>query len=229
MARAFPNLFPLTEQHEVLVPTRRHATSWRQLSLPELEAGLALLVQRWRALQHPARYVHAFVNDGAAAGASLEHVHAQLVSVPADQHAASLMHGVQGATCALCALVGRDRSALVVESDERYAILAHPLPRIAGALLVTPVQHDHEVDEHAATELATRVHRALVALPADCAFNMWLVADAAAPMHWYLELQPRTAHLAGVELALGLHVVARDPELAAKEARARLHAPVGDR
>lgn len=227
-ARSFPNLFPLTDPHEVLVPSPRHVTAWRDLTLPELEAGIELLVRRRAALLAPGRYVHAFVNDGVHAGASLPHVHAQLVSVPAEGHAARLTHGVRDGTghCALCAIVGDHDSPYMVERGACYALVAHPLPRLTGALLITPLAHDSGVQAEPVAELAALLHRALQAVTPDAALNMWLVADEASDTHWYLELQPRTAHLAGVELALGLSVVARDPQVTAGEARERLGMPV---
>ena len=231
-ARAFPNRYPLTDPHEVLVPTPRHVTSWRELTLPELEAGIELLLRRRAALLAPERYVHAFVNDGRDAGASLQHVHAQLVSVPAAGHAERLTHGVRGSSaddpCALCTLLADASSPLLVERGRRYAIVAHPLPRIAGALLVVPVAHDDDLADEPPAELAALLHRALQAVPSDVALNMWLVADAGADAPWSLELQPRTANLAGVELGLGLHVVGADPLDAAADARERLARPALD-
>lgn len=226
-ARSFPNLFPLTDPHEVLVPSPRHVTAWRELTLPELEAGLELLLQRRSAMLAPDRYVHAFVNDGTEAGASLPHVHAQLVSVPAGGHAERLTWGVRGGEggCALCDLVGDHDSPYLVERGNHYAIVAHPMPRIAGSLLVTPVLHDDEISDEAPSELAALLHRALQAVRDDASLNMWIVADEAAQAHWYLELQPRTAFLAGVELALGLSVIARDPLDTAADARERLAQP----
>lgn len=227
-ARSFPNLFPLTEPHEVLVPSPRHVTAWRELTLPELEAGLELLVERRAAMLEPGRYVHAFVNDGREAGASLPHVHAQLVSVPAEGHAERLTHGVRGVDgrCALCDLVGGHDSPYLVERGVRYAIVAHPLPRVAGSLLVTPLEHRTEIGDDTLSDLAARVHRALLAVQPDAALNMWLVVDETTHAHWYLELQPRTAFLAGVELALGLSVVAKDPLTTAADARERLAIPL---
>lgn len=229
-ARSFPNLYPLTDPHEVLVPTPRHVTTWRELTLPELEAGLELLLQRRAALLAPDRYVHAFVNDGREAGASLPHVHAQLVSVPAGRHAERLTHGVRGRDghCALCEIVDDPDSPYLVERGRRIAIVAHPLPRVAGALLVTPLDHDDHVSGGPVAEVAALVHRALLAVPQDTALNMWVVADVAAHAHWYLEVQPRGAYLAGVELALGLNVVDRDPLHTAAEARERLARPARD-
>lgn len=228
-ARAFPNLFPLTDPHEVLVPSPRHVTAWRELNLPELEAGLELLLARRSAMLAPGRYVHAFVNDGADAGASLPHVHAQLVSVPAAGHAERLTHGVRGSAgvdCALCRLVDDPTSPYLVERGNHYAIVAHPMPRIGGALVVTPLRHDVQISDEPPAELAAFLHRALLALPDDAAMNMWVVADETTDAHWYFELQPRTAKLAGVELALGVNVVAQDPLDTAAAARERLAIPV---
>lgn len=221
-ARSFPNLFPLTDPHEVLVPTPRHATSWRDLTLPELQAGLELLLERHAALQADGCYVHTFVNDGTAAGASLPHVHAQLVVVPDAGHAERLTAGVLAGDCALCALLEDHASPLMVERGNYYSIVAHPVPRMGGGLLLIPNTHDDVVGNEPAPELAALLHRALRALPDDTAMNFWLVANRRRGAHWYLELQPRTANLAGVELALGLSVIAQDPIDVAEQARERL-------
>lgn len=221
-ARSFPNLFPLTDPHEVVVPTPRHVTRWRDLTLPELEAGMRLLLERRAALIREGRYVHAFVNDGAQAGASIPHVHAQLVSVPAAGHAEALTAGVRPPSCAFCELLGDEQAPLVVERGLRYAIIAHPLPRLGGALLIIPTDHDDDVDDQPPAELAALLHRALHAVDEDVALNLWLVANRERRAHWYLELQPRTAQLAGVELALAIAVVAQDPVETASRARERL-------
>jgi len=221
-ARSFPNLFPLTDPHEVLVPSPRHVTAWRDLTLPELAAGLQLLLERRDALCAEGRYVHAFVNDGADAGASLPHAHAQLVSVPDEHHAQRLTEGVRGEHCTLCAMLEGDPGGLIIEKGLRYALVAHPLPRMGGALILMPLAHDVHVGDEPVTELAALLHRALQVAAPDSALNMWLVADEARDAHWYLELQPRTANLAGVELALGLSVTAVDPLDTASIARERL-------
>lgn len=224
IARSFPNRYPLTAVHEVLVPSPRHLTSWRELTLPELEAGLALLARRRVELLQPGRYLHAFANDGDAAGASLPHVHAQLVSVPAGDHAEHLTRNVRDPTrCALCALV--IDPDVVIEQGRHVALLAHPVPRLAGGLIVTPLDHATPLGDSPPPELAALLHRGLQALDSDLDANLWLVADDAAGAHWYLELQPRSAGIAGVELALGLHVVAADPAQTAARARERLAMP----
>ena len=147
--------------------------------------------------------------------------------MPAGGHAERLTHGVRGVggRCALCDLVCDHDSPYLVERGLRYAIVAHPMPRIGGSLLVTPIEHDDSISDEPPAELAALLHRALQAVRDDASLNMWVVADEVAQAHWYLELQPRTSYLAGVELALGLNVVAKDPLDAAAEARERLAQP----
>lgn len=224
-ARSFGNAWPLTDPHEVVVPTPRHVTTWRELTLPELQDGLSLLLERRRALLRDGAYVHAFVNDGEDAGASISHVHAQLVVVEQSEHTDRLTRHVRDpARCALCRLLdGSDE--LLVERGRHHALVAHPVPRLAGALLVVPLTHETDPSDEHAAEFADLVRRALAALPSDTATNLWFVADEFRAAHWYLELQPRTANVAGVELALGLSVSAADSVETASAARERLAMP----
>ena len=219
-ARSFPNLFPLTEPHEVLVPTPRHVTSWHAVELGELTAALDLLLERRAALAEPGRYVHAFVNDGVAAGASIPHVHAQLVVVDA-AHGDRLVHGVHAGSCTLCALLADSAQPLLITLDEGLALLAHPAPRIGGGLLITPTTHTATFDVIDTAVLARMLHRALRAIDDAVALNLWLVAHGG-DTHWYLEVQPRSAGIAGVELALGIHVIAQEPEVTVRTAHERL-------
>lgn len=226
-ARSFPNLFPLTAPHEVVVPTPRHATSWRELTLPELQDGLALVLERRTAVRADGRYVHTFINDGAGAGASISHVHAQLVVLDRGAHTETLVHAVTDPDeCGVCTLLAA-RPELVVQRGLHHTLLAHPVPRMAGGLLLVPNVHDCDPSDEHIAELAELVHRAWAAIGPDLDSNLWLVADEERGAHWYMELQPRTANFAGVELALGLLVSAADAEATAQRARERLAMPVG--
>ena len=78
--RVVPNLYPAFDRHEVVVHAPRHVRSMAELSPEEVGA----VAEAWRERAHAARgegfgYVHAFVNEGRIAGASLPHSHSQLV------------------------------------------------------------------------------------------------------------------------------------------------------
>lgn len=223
-ARAVPNLFPLSDVHEVLIPTPRHATSLRELDAEEWRNGMELWLLRLaahRELVGGDRYVHLFVNDGRPAGASLEHTHAQLVAVPRVAQVEQLTaHVREPASCAACARV-RGQDELWIAEQDGWVICAHPSPRTGGGLLVVHQEHLGGLDAEHGAGLAAALQRAVTALE-EGPFNLWLVTDPRYSSHVYVELVPRTAIPAGVELALGAGVSTADPLLTAQAARERL-------
>ena len=72
---------PALGAHEVIVSAPEHATALA--SLPDERLATAISAWRERMRAHAdAAYVHLIVNEGPAAGASLEHSHAQLYAMP---------------------------------------------------------------------------------------------------------------------------------------------------
>ena len=223
-ARSFPNLYPLAAVHEVLVPTPRHATSLRELTVDELVVMLELWCGRLEFHADQAgddAYVHLFVNDGAQAGASVPHVHAQLMRVPTSEYLSGLLDRVRDPeTCAACTLVN------TAEGDERCVsrvdglVLAVPeVPRLSGSMILTPEAHGHPFGAERA--LAGMMHTALRALPPHD-FNVVVVIHPASPVHWYIEFIPRHGQLAGAELGLNITVSMTDPRADAEAARTRI-------
>ena len=70
--------------HEVVIESARHVESVTELSVPELADVLAVYAQRLNHWQHDGRFRYGLVfkNLGGQAGASLSHVHSQLVALP---------------------------------------------------------------------------------------------------------------------------------------------------
>ena len=218
-ARAFPNLFPLASYHEVLVPTARHVTTLRELTPDELEAMLELWCQCLHAATDGARYPHLFVNDGAGAGSSVPHVHAQLMVADRSPYVQRILGRVSDPdTCAACAL---ETQAERVWSSEDFVLAVPATPRLSGSMILAPRLHDAPFA--CTAELVIAITTALRALP-DHDFNILLVADLAHPVHWYLEFIPRHGQLAGAELGLNLTVCIERPDVSAAAARARLRA-----
>lgn len=76
---------PAVGRHEVIVESAEHKTCFAELTT--LETRLACIAYRDRlqvAKEAPGiKFAHVFKNRGPAAGASLEHVHTQLIALPA--------------------------------------------------------------------------------------------------------------------------------------------------
>jgi UDPglucose--hexose-1-phosphate uridylyltransferase len=214
--RVVPNLYPAFERHEVVVSAPRHVRSLGELD----ETELACVAAAWQARATTAQregfaYVHALLNEGRGAGASLAHSHTQLVWLHEVPDAVAAERTREGA-CGVCALVRRDEYALT--EHEGLVALVHPAGRLPYELLVAP--REHEGDGFGSDRLPAalallaeaigRLHAAEGPVP----LNAWLHTAplAGGDGHWHLELVPRLGVLAGVELGAGIYVNSVAPE-----------------
>jgi UDPglucose--hexose-1-phosphate uridylyltransferase len=215
--RVVPNLYPAFERQEVVVSCPRHARSLAELT----DAELAAVAAAWRARAEAARadgfaYLHALLNEGRAAGASLAHSHTQLVYL---REVPELVQAerTKASDCGVCELLAQDD--YVVAERENVVCLAHPAGRLPYELLIAPRTHEAGGFESAALatglELLSDAIRRLHAVEGPVPLNAWLHDHG----HWHLEVVPRIAVLAGVELGAGIYVNALPPEAAAATLR----------
>jgi UDPglucose--hexose-1-phosphate uridylyltransferase len=211
--RVVPNLFPAFERQEVVVHVPRHARSLAELDDEEL--GRVALAWRERAKAAHSEgfaYVHAFVNEGREAGASLPHSHSQLVWLREPPPAVAVE---EGGECRVCALL-RDSETYEIASRDGLVLLAAPAGRLPYELLLAPAEHvnggafDSELLPDALRLLGEAIRR-LRALEGALPLNAW-VHDGA---HWHFEILPRLSVLASIELGAGIYVNTVPPERAA--------------
>jgi UDPglucose--hexose-1-phosphate uridylyltransferase len=215
--RVVPNLYPAFERQEVVISVPRHARSLAELDGAELAAVAAA----WRERAESARadgfaYLHALLNEGRPAGASLAHSHTQLVYLRETPDLVTAERTRDG-DCGVCELLADEE--YVVAEREGVVCLAHPAGRLPYELLIAP--RDHERGGFESASLATALGllgesiRRLHAIEGPVPLNAWLHDNG----HWHLELVPRISILAGVELGAGIYVNALPPEAAAAALR----------
>jgi UDPglucose--hexose-1-phosphate uridylyltransferase len=215
--RVVPNLYPAFERQEVVISVPRHARSLAELDNVELAAVAAA----WRARAEVARadgfaYLHALLNEGRPAGASLAHSHTQLVYLREVPELAAAERTRRG-DCGVCELLADD--AYVVAERDDVVCLAHPAGRLPYEVLIAPRRHEDGGFESPALPVALgllgEAIRRLHAVEGPVPLNAWLHDNG----HWHLELLPRLSILAGVELGAGIYVNALPPEDAAAALR----------
>ncbi|HSS81959.1 MAG TPA: hypothetical protein VLK24_12280 [Gaiellaceae bacterium] len=211
-----PNKYPAFEHQEVVVNAPQHVRSIAELDLAQLE----LVAEAWRLRAESAReqgkVLFAGINEGHAAGASLQHSHSQLVRLEAEPPVA---HVERGAGCPLCDLLQAELAdgSRVVEQRDGLVLLCPYAGRAPYECLVAPLEH--EPDGYgpllgAGLDLAAEVLRRL-AEDAPRPMNLWLHESG----HWHLELLPRLTVFAALELGAGYFVNTIPPETAADELR----------
>ena len=219
--RVVPNLYPVFEHHEVVVSTPRHVRSFAELREDEV-AGVAIA---WRERARAAReagfpYLHALLNEGREAGASLPHSHTQLAWL--EQAPPAVRAEEERGECSICRHLEAELASgerVVVERDGLVVLSAYG-GRLPYELLIAPLEHpsgsafDSELLAPGLSLLSDAARR-LHALEGPAPVNAW-VHDTG---HWHLEVLPRLTVFAGIELGAGIYVNTLAPEAAAAALR----------
>ena len=218
--RAFPNKFPATEHHEVIVETARHDETFDALAPEHAARAVQMMFERYRALRERSPYVALFKNHGRAAGASIPHMHSQIIGTPFIPLRPAREGDGFVRRCRLCAM---ETHPLIAES-EHYLWIAPLGATTTYQQWIVPKAHGPEMDEP----------RELAALLQDAAWAMSTIAEAynwafvnfphEERGHWYVELAPRTAVVAGFELGSGTFINTIDPADTARALRAAAEA-----
>jgi UDPglucose--hexose-1-phosphate uridylyltransferase len=206
--RVVPNLYPAFERQEVVIHTPEHLRSIAELT----GDALALVAEAWGLRAEAARaegfaYVHALINEGRAAGASLPHTHSQVVWLR-EPPPAVVREGKMDAVTDGELVLERDGVVAVCPavSSEPYELRIAPAAReqhgFTSRLLGT------------ALGLAAEALRRLRAVEPGAPANLWLHDGS----WWHIDIVPRLTVAAGIELGAGIYV---NP-LAPAEAAARL-------
>ncbi|MHB1130836.1 MAG: galactose-1-phosphate uridylyltransferase [Chloroflexota bacterium] len=232
-------LFPsraATGAHEVIIASPRHVASAADLPLRQHELVLRAYRDRYLAHQREpgVEYVHIAMNYGREAGASRDHLHAQLFALPlvpplveSELHNAGAYHAKYG-ECLLCAMAREELAAgeRVVLENDRFVVFIPFAAQSPFELWLVPKGHEPRFeaqDSSGEALLAATLREVLVRLAGvlgDPPFNYWLhTAPPRRPVdayyHWHLELVPKLGIAAGFELGTDMMINVVCPEQAA--------------
>jgi UDPglucose--hexose-1-phosphate uridylyltransferase len=232
---------PASGIHEVLVLTPEHNASWADLS--ESHSTLVMEALRDRMAEHATtpglRYSQAVVNSGREAGASIEHPHGQLLSMPfIPGEAANELAGFarfQG-NCLLCAVVEAEQEAehRMVYADDRVAMISPFWSGTPYELLIVPRRHEphlHDAGDGDLAAMGRSVQLALAALRSrlgDVAYNLMFHSAPfrmSGTYHWHVHLMPKISTRGGFEMGSGVLINVVPPERAAEDLRSEVGAP----
>jgi UDPglucose--hexose-1-phosphate uridylyltransferase len=223
--RVVPNKYPPVPGAEVIVESPEHDLPFE--GIENLDEVLAVTLDRYRA-HSDAAYTAIFKNEGREAGASIPHVHSQLmpVSFVPPRIAREAEAFARAAHCPLClAIDGHRRDGLVIRETEGFAWLAPSGSWLPWQQWIVPRNHAPEMsglDAARITELAQLLRAASASMRLlSSSFNWGFVNFPGVPAaHWYIDLFPRRTTIAGFELCTGTFVEIVDPAATARRSRA---------
>lgn len=256
-ARIVPNKFPSLDSdasesaippfcsvqengiQEIVIPTPRHIQSMSQLTVEELTIALLATRQRMSELAElsSVRHIQFFMNVGAAAGATLAHVHMQLIGSPIvspaldrrlaanrryrENHGVSLIEGIRKSE-----MEARTR---IVDHSQELCCLCPFASRFGFQSWIVPArgtpyfaQAPDSLLEALARHLITatvRLERVLDRPAYNLILHQAPIGSENDAWPWFFELFPRFAVPAGLEFGTDIWVNPVPPEFAARRLR----------
>ncbi|HEX9415861.1 MAG TPA: hypothetical protein VF895_04050 [Gaiellaceae bacterium] len=192
----------------MVIHSPRHVRSFAELTDDEIDAVTGAWLQR--AATGPGEgfpYVLPLINEGRAAGSSLPHSHSQLVFLREAPPAVrdEVAGGVRE-------ILGAHE--LVISEEDGVRAVVHPAGRLPYELLIAGDA------EGLALRPALRLLRDAIArlrsVEGPVPWNAWLHGGP----YGHIEVVPRLAVMAGLELGAGIYVNSLDPSEAAARLRA---------
>jgi UDPglucose--hexose-1-phosphate uridylyltransferase len=227
--------------HEVIIETPDHDRTLASMSEPEIERVLFAYRDRVADLKKDfrLRYILIFKNHGAAAGATLEHTHSQLIALPIvpdfvrEEIDGARRHFLAKERCDFSDIVRqdiRDGRRVILENADIVALAPYAprfpfetwlLPKRHGARFEEAPRHEYESLARMLKAVLQRVDRAL----GSPAYNVIVHTspfseDTSEIYHWHLEVMPKLTKVAGFEWGTGFYINPTSPEEAARVLRA---------
>ena len=242
--RVLPLPSQISHEHgmqELIIPTPRHCISVSELTDTELEVTFLAIQHRLNAIRSEAKIAHAmlFLNCRAEAGASLGHVHWQLIGTPlvssqlqrrADRERE---HQDEFGISLVQKLVSweLEQQKRIVCSTENFLVYCPFASRFPFQIHIVPrdpnlnlLDCESSIRDELAWHCRDAVRR-LEKLLEDAAYNVLLQLP---PMDridrdpWYLQIFPRISKPAGFELGSDIWINPVAPEAAAQAIRTSL-------
>lgn len=258
--RAIPNKFPALQiegdldrrglgifdmsngigAHEIIIETPYHAKDIPDLELEEIENILTMYGMRSKDLEKDKRfkYLMLFKNFGAAAGATIDHNHTQLIALPMIPK--NVLEEITGAAeyygfrdrCIFCDIIRQEieEKERILCQNKSFISFCPYVSRSSFEVWILPKTHKESYCDISKDEIADLakilrevLRRMKIALN-DPAYNFIIHTapingDVRPGYHWHMELMPRLNRIAGFEWGTGFYAVGTPPEVAIKYLR----------
>ena len=227
--------------HEVIIEHPDHDKTFATMSEQEIARVLWAFRDRVHDLKNDIRfrYILLFKNQGAAAGATLEHGHSQLMAMPIvpnfirEEIEGARRHFQDKERCVFCDIIHQETSdgrRVIHENNDMVAIAPYA-SRVPFETWVLPRSHASRFEEAPRNvveslagmlkALVGRFDRALETPPFNLIIHSTPLSEDAGPFfHWHVELMPRVSRVAGFEWGSGFYINPTSPEEAADVLRA---------
>ncbi len=232
--------------HEVVIESPHHTISTTDLTRAALADVLGVYRDRLAALGQDPRFASGMVfkNVGAAAGASLEHAHSQIVALPlvptdlAAELAAAQAFYREHQQCIFCRLLADElaHGGRIVWQTSEFVAFCPYAPRTPLETWIMPTAHASQYESLTTlqrdqlADVMQEVLARIETLLRRPAYNYYIHTapfdtQAHPHYHWHIEIIPRVTRTAGFEWGTGCYINPVEPEAAARSMRQLVSVP----
>ena len=227
--------------HEVVIESPDHEAQLADFAPRQIVDVLWAYHDRFVDLKRDPRfrYILLFKNQGAEAGATLEHAHTQIIATPvvpkrvSEEIDGARHHFEQRERCIFCDIVHQEieQGVRVVTQNEQFVVLEPFAARFPFETWILPLRHAAQFEtleadgiEALAVVLHETLRRVKAALDGP-PFNYVLHTSPTRGdgvgefYHWHIEIIPKLTRVAGFEWGSGFYINPTPPEVAAAELR----------
>ena len=223
--------------HEVIIETPEHDKTLAQLADKRVEDIFWAYRDRIVDLKNDKRfkYILIFKNHGLAAGASLEHSHAQLIALPVvpkrvrEEVDSCKTYYTLKERCIFCDMIRQEMESgvRIIAENGNFLSVAPFAPRFPFETWILPKAHGSAFEN-----APSHIYESLAKILKDFLLRMDKVLDspsynyiihtspvgeeANAYYHWHLEMMPKLTKVAGFEWGTGFYINPTPPEESAK-------------
>lgn len=225
--------------HEVIIESPDHEHTFADLPLNQVQEIIWAMRDRCIEIQKDPsiRYILIFKNWGKEAGASQDHPHSQIISLPIiprqvqEELSGALKYYEYKERCCYCDMIQQERKdgdRLILESD--FFICFMPFAsRSPYETWIVPKEHScffDQIEKSHVADLARTMKTALSLLKEaldDPSYNFVIHTtpyDGGGNVpyyHWHIEITPKLTRTAGFEWGTGFFINPTPPEAAAKK------------
>jgi UDPglucose--hexose-1-phosphate uridylyltransferase len=220
--------------HEVVVDTPVHGETLTSMGVRGIQNIFIAFKERVLDLAKDKRFrfTIVFKNHGAVAGASLDHSHSQLISLPivpkriSEEINGGLSYHKYKDRCIFCDIIAqeRDDNVRVIYENSRFIALSPYASRFPFETWILPKNHepcfvfqsDDDNYHDAADALSTilkKHDKVLNSPPYNFMIHTTPLGNGDVPhYHWHIEVIPRLTKMAGFEWGTGFYINPTPPE-----------------
>lgn len=222
--------------HEVIIESPFHNRTITKMKISEIETIIRAYQDRFENLaMESIKYIMLFKNEGELAGASIDHIHSQIIAIPViseyvrHKSEVALDYFKKTKRCLYCDINSKemDSEDRILYQNDDFLVFNPYASRYPFETWISPKNHKasfRNISPKEINTLASILLETIVKIyhglnQPDLNYLIYsapLGEENSNYLHWYIQIVPRIQNFGGFEIGTGIYINIQSPEDSAK-------------